>query len=201
MTLNLMPITGIPLPFFSYGGSFMLACWLAVGICVRISAEGRGGRARWRSRSRPVERVRQVARRRSGSDSLAAVPGQAGHIFPHGMVPEGEKAPRSRDASASRSRPTPGRNARRAGTRTSARSSCGTSTSARTATITAASARSSTCNLLLDDGTIEETELDIRSTDPLGFPEYPGAPEEGARERGRRRRHPDGHRHARRDCR
>jgi len=42
MTLNLMPITGIPLPFFSYGGSFMLACWLSVGILVRISSEGRG---------------------------------------------------------------------------------------------------------------------------------------------------------------
>ncbi len=42
MTLNLMPITGIPLPFFSYGGSFMLACWLAVGILIRISSEGRG---------------------------------------------------------------------------------------------------------------------------------------------------------------
>ncbi|MHB0963399.1 MAG: rod shape-determining protein RodA [Gemmatimonadaceae bacterium] len=42
MTLNLMPITGIPLPFFSYGGSFMLVCWLAVGILVRISGEGRG---------------------------------------------------------------------------------------------------------------------------------------------------------------
>ena len=42
MTLNLMPITGIPLPFFSYGGSFMLACWLAVGILARISGEGRG---------------------------------------------------------------------------------------------------------------------------------------------------------------
>ena len=42
MTLNLMPITGIPLPFFSYGGSFMLACWISVGILVRISSEGRG---------------------------------------------------------------------------------------------------------------------------------------------------------------
>jgi rod shape determining protein RodA len=42
MTLNLMPITGIPLPFFSYGGSFMLASWLAVGILMRISGEGRG---------------------------------------------------------------------------------------------------------------------------------------------------------------
>ncbi|MCC6319401.1 MAG: rod shape-determining protein RodA [Gemmatimonadaceae bacterium] len=42
MTLNLMPITGIPLPFFSYGGSAMLASWLAVGILIRISSEGRG---------------------------------------------------------------------------------------------------------------------------------------------------------------
>jgi rod shape determining protein RodA len=43
MTLSLMPITGIPLPFFSYGGSFMLACWLAIGVLARISSEGRGG--------------------------------------------------------------------------------------------------------------------------------------------------------------
>jgi rod shape determining protein RodA len=42
MTVNLMPITGIPLPFFSYGGSFLLASWLAIGILVRISSEGRG---------------------------------------------------------------------------------------------------------------------------------------------------------------
>src|SRR5262245_12543744 len=42
MTLNLMPITGIPLPFFSYGGSFMLASWLAIGVLLRISSEGRG---------------------------------------------------------------------------------------------------------------------------------------------------------------
>jgi rod shape determining protein RodA len=44
MTINLAPITGIPLPFFSYGGSFMLSSWLAIGILVRISSEGRGGR-------------------------------------------------------------------------------------------------------------------------------------------------------------
>jgi rod shape determining protein RodA len=42
MTLNLMPITGIPLPFFSYGGSFMLASWVAIGVLARISSEGRG---------------------------------------------------------------------------------------------------------------------------------------------------------------
>jgi rod shape determining protein RodA len=42
MTLNLMPITGIPLPFFSYGGSFMLSCWIAIGVLIRVSGEGRG---------------------------------------------------------------------------------------------------------------------------------------------------------------
>jgi rod shape determining protein RodA len=42
MTVGVMPITGIPLPFFSYGGSFMLASWLAIGVLVRISSEGRG---------------------------------------------------------------------------------------------------------------------------------------------------------------
>jgi rod shape determining protein RodA len=44
MTVKLMPITGIPLPFFSYGGTFMLASWLAVGILLRIAHEGRGGK-------------------------------------------------------------------------------------------------------------------------------------------------------------
>ena len=29
------------------------------------------------------------------------------------------------------------------------------------------------CNILLDEGSMEELELEIRSTDPLGFPEYP----------------------------
>ncbi|WP_053334501.1 rod shape-determining protein RodA [Gemmatimonas phototrophica] len=42
MTLNLMPVTGIPLPFFSAGGSFLLVSWLSVAVLLRISAEGRG---------------------------------------------------------------------------------------------------------------------------------------------------------------
>ena len=42
MTLNLMPVTGIPLPFFSSGGSFLLVSWLAVAVLLRISSEGRG---------------------------------------------------------------------------------------------------------------------------------------------------------------
>jgi rod shape determining protein RodA len=40
MTANVMPITGIPLPFFSYGGSFMITCCLCIGICFRLAREG-----------------------------------------------------------------------------------------------------------------------------------------------------------------
>jgi len=32
MNLGMMPVTGLPLPFVSYGGSSMLACWLALGL-------------------------------------------------------------------------------------------------------------------------------------------------------------------------
>jgi len=41
MTVNLMPVTGIPLPFFSYGGSFLLACCVGVAICLRVAWESR----------------------------------------------------------------------------------------------------------------------------------------------------------------
>jgi len=39
MTVSLMPITGIPLPFFSYGGSFLLACSLAIGLVMRVGKD------------------------------------------------------------------------------------------------------------------------------------------------------------------
>jgi len=39
MTIGLMPITGIPLPFLSYGGSFLLATYIATAIVERAAAE------------------------------------------------------------------------------------------------------------------------------------------------------------------
>ncbi|MGH7502800.1 MAG: rod shape-determining protein RodA [Longimicrobiales bacterium] len=38
MNVGVMPITGIPLPFISYGGSFLLATFLALGIVERLAA-------------------------------------------------------------------------------------------------------------------------------------------------------------------
>ncbi len=37
MTMGLLPITGVPLPFISYGGSSLLACFMAIGVCLAIS--------------------------------------------------------------------------------------------------------------------------------------------------------------------
>jgi rod shape determining protein RodA len=39
MTVGLVPITGIPLPFVSYGGTFLLMSWVAVAIAVRVARE------------------------------------------------------------------------------------------------------------------------------------------------------------------
>ncbi len=41
MTVNIMPITGIPLPFFSYGGSFFVICSICLGLAARVSWDAR----------------------------------------------------------------------------------------------------------------------------------------------------------------
>jgi rod shape determining protein RodA len=45
MTMGIAPITGIPLPFVSVGGSSMIANLCAVGVLLAIHARGRGARA------------------------------------------------------------------------------------------------------------------------------------------------------------
>jgi cell division protein FtsW (lipid II flippase) len=36
-----MPLTGVPLPFLSYGGSSTLANYLIIGLLLKISSESR----------------------------------------------------------------------------------------------------------------------------------------------------------------
>ena len=46
MTVGLMPITGIPLPFFSYGGSFLLISAVGIAMSLRVAWEARGSYTR-----------------------------------------------------------------------------------------------------------------------------------------------------------
>jgi rod shape determining protein RodA len=36
MTMGIMPITGIPLPFMSYGGSAVITSFIAVGLVLNV---------------------------------------------------------------------------------------------------------------------------------------------------------------------
>jgi rod shape determining protein RodA len=38
MNLGIMPVTGVPLPFVSYGGSSMFAAWIGIGLLLNIHA-------------------------------------------------------------------------------------------------------------------------------------------------------------------
>lgn len=35
--LGLMPLTGVPLPFFSYGGSALMTNWIGIGLLLNVS--------------------------------------------------------------------------------------------------------------------------------------------------------------------
>jgi rod shape determining protein RodA len=47
MTIGLGPVTGIPLPFLSYGRSAMLMNFMALGLCASVARHGRAARGRW----------------------------------------------------------------------------------------------------------------------------------------------------------
>lgn len=40
MTIGMMPVTGLPLPFMSYGGSFIISCLAIIGLLVNLRAHG-----------------------------------------------------------------------------------------------------------------------------------------------------------------
>ena len=37
MTIGLMPVKGLPMPFISAGGSFLLSCFIMIGLVVSFS--------------------------------------------------------------------------------------------------------------------------------------------------------------------
>jgi rod shape determining protein RodA len=42
MNLGIMPVTGVPLPFVSYGGSSMFAAWIGIGLLINVDRAARG---------------------------------------------------------------------------------------------------------------------------------------------------------------
>ena len=46
MTIGLGPITGIPLPWLSYGRSAMLVNFIALGLCASVARRGSTGMGR-----------------------------------------------------------------------------------------------------------------------------------------------------------
>ena len=47
MTIGLGPITGIPLPFMSYGRTALLVNFFSLGLCLSVARRGRSFNKNW----------------------------------------------------------------------------------------------------------------------------------------------------------
>lgn len=68
--LGILPITGVPLPFVSFGGSSLLATMLAAGVLVNVAVQGRAPESAVRDR---------ITARRAANDALATRPRTVTH--------------------------------------------------------------------------------------------------------------------------
>ncbi|HSG27929.1 MAG TPA: FtsW/RodA/SpoVE family cell cycle protein, partial [Candidatus Krumholzibacterium sp.] len=67
MTLGILPVAGLPLPFVSYGGSSLVTSMAAMGILLNISSKGRDSAgATGKSHRRSGKATRYASRRTGG---------------------------------------------------------------------------------------------------------------------------------------
>jgi cell division protein FtsW len=116
--MGLAPLTGVPLPFVSYGNSSLLVSLAAVGLILNIARGGRATAAAakpaarsGRAAKRPA--ARRAPKKRSGGGRPAAAAGGAGKLR---IVDGGRKPARGRSrssgANGAKSRDSGGRNGR-----------------------------------------------------------------------------------------
>ena len=67
MNIGLMPVSGLPLPFLSYGGSFVLSCFLLLGLVQSVHRYSR--RAAYRRAPTPAPIFRRMRSRTRGNPS------------------------------------------------------------------------------------------------------------------------------------